>query len=383
MGFSIRQGHPAPRDLSPGRIGSFTIDLELTPGSAPLRGQREVIWVKFPQGTAFPRGGNVHFIKDGQHAERRPRFLTWDPVARLLRFEHELVLDADEQQPGFYAVDIQAMPDATPGELRGSIGIALEQAPLVVEIRRPRPVENLIRNGGFSDYTLPPGATWGVNRGVQTVGHWSGVQFLALADWTWGRYTGKGRWEYPTQAQDAIDLINGESDGHFPQDDEHPFARGENFVDINGNATQGMIEQRVDVEPGSAYELSFYTGYASWPGHDKGRPTYLRAEVDTGRAHGASTDVLAWDDYIQYYTGGGGPASRDPGQTINNPGWRKRRLTFRASRDTHQVTVRFSNPGRSGFHPDLGANPDGHSGMQLAHIWLAPAVAGTTLPVEQ
>lgn len=58
---------------------------------------------------------------------------------------------------------------------------------------------------------------------------------------------------------------------------------------------------------------------------------------------------------------------------INNPDWRKRRLAFQASPDTHQVTVRFANPGRAGLHPDLGANSDGHSGMLLAHIVMEEA----------
>ncbi|GAA4888184.1 hypothetical protein ACFPM3_18305 [Streptomyces coeruleoprunus] len=232
---------------------------------------------------------------------------------------------------------------------------------------------NLVRNGGFSEYTFKQRAQWGTgNRGVMAAGRHNGDQFLSLAGWTWGKYTGHGKTEYPAEAQDAVDLINGAADGHFPEDGDHPFASTENFLDMNGSSTLGFIEQTVPVTGGQAYELSFYHGYNVWPGHDTGRPTYLRVEVESdGRQ-------LLCEDYVQYYSGKGGKASHSDDR-INAPAWRKRRLSFRVPEGRQQVTVRFANPGRAGLHPELGADPDGHSGMQLAHVRLEGSGGGSTL----
>lgn len=237
---------------------------------------------------------------------------------------------------------------------------------------------NLVKNGSFSEYTFAAGKDWGTgNRGVKSAGRWNGDQFIGLGSWTWGKYTGNGKKEFPAEAQDAVDLINGAADGHFPEDAEHPFASSENLIDVNGNATLGFIEQSVPVVPGRHYELSFYHGYNIWPGHDVNRPTYLRVEIEAGGR------VVTRDDYIQYYSGKGGKASHSDDQ-VNRPDWRRRRVAFTVPAGEPHITVRFANPGRHGLDPELGADSDGHSGMQLAHIRLAEATgAGTLATVTQ
>ncbi|MGV9884405.1 hypothetical protein [Streptomyces sp. NPDC003006] len=237
---------------------------------------------------------------------------------------------------------------------------------------------NLIKNGSFSEYTFKEGSDWQTgNRGIKAAGRFNGDQFLGLGGWTWGVYTGHGKVEHPAEAQDAVDLINGAADGHFPDDAQHPFASTENVIDINGPGTLGFIEQTVQATGGQAYELSFYHGYNLWPGHGIERPTYLRVEVETdGR-------TLLREDCVQYYSGKGGTASHSD-ERVNDPAWHKRRLAFRVPEGHQHVTVRFANPGRSGLHPDLGADSDGHSGMLLAHVRLEGSGGGSSLlTVEQ
>jgi hypothetical protein len=150
---------------------------------------------------------------------------------------------------------------------------------------------NLIKNGSFSEFTFKQGTDWGTtNKGIKAAGRWNGDQFIHLGGWTCGRYTGHGKKEFVVEAQDAVDLGNGDADGHFPEDTEHPFASSENCIDINGNATLGFIEQDISVIPGRKYELTFYSGYNTWPGHDINRPSAGRGRVQwacpgTGRLH--------------------------------------------------------------------------------------------------
>ncbi|MEW1660800.1 hypothetical protein [Streptomyces sp. NPDC093707] len=227
--------------------------------------------------------------------------------------------------------------------------------------------KNLIVNGDFTNYTLNPNQ-WGTSNHLKAAGRHNGDQFVGLGGWKCGVYKDKAQQVSVQQPQDAVDLINGEADGQFPKADGDTFFPSENFIDINGNATLGFIEQEVEVDPESLYELTFYYGYNMWPGHDIGRPTYLRVEVETtGR-------LILQRDFIKYYTGKKGVASQSK-QPTNDPAWQKGQLFFYSPKDVEKVTVRFVNPGRAGIHKELNANSDGHSGMTLAHIALSPASA--------
>ncbi|WP_371656720.1 MULTISPECIES: hypothetical protein [unclassified Streptomyces] len=229
----------------------------------------------------------------------------------------------------------------------------------------PASPENMIKNGDFTDYQFRQGANWSTaNHGIKAAGRWNGDQFLGLESWKWGKFTGGGGVERPAEAQDAVDLINGQ-DAYFPEGKGVP--KDANLIDVNGNATLGFIEQNVKVEPGKWYDFSFLSGYSTWPGHDIGRPTHVRGEV----AVADSGKVLKQEDYIQYYTGKGATTSNN-NERINNPGWRQRSLTFQAPAGVDEVTVRIANPGRS---EKVAADPDGYSGMLVAHIQMEPTTA--------
>ena len=65
-------------------------------------------------------------------------------------------------------------------------------------------------------------------------------------------------------------------------------------------------------------------------------------------------------------------------ESLDKPGWRKRRLRFQSPSGVPVVTVSLANPGRAGLYFDQyhkGVDPDGHSGMDLAHVWLVPIPA--------
>ncbi|GHG49260.1 hypothetical protein GCM10018779_08110 [Streptomyces griseocarneus] len=323
----------------------------------------------FPDGVTFPDGGEVHYIVDRAKINI-PLDPRWDPQSRQLRFQSELHLnDGTPERNGFYSIDVRALQDAAPGlrKLDDALEIAGVKSGVEFEIADARPVENLIKNGGFSDVQFAADGKWEPNQGVLYA-----RRTRALGSWSVGTYQGYGKW-VPSRTGTPgalIDLIDGEKDGHFPQDREHPFNAGENIVDIDGDNTCGYIEQSVTVAPGSWYELSFYTGYHVLK--VPGEPAFLRADVRYG-APGSET-VLVWEDYVQYYAGKGAVSSQDPRKKINDPLWRKRRLRFRAPQGVGEVTVRFANPGPSGFHKELPANPGGSNGMLLAHVWLGPSV---------
>ncbi|MFE5867965.1 hypothetical protein ACFQ6V_04820 [Streptomyces roseifaciens] len=371
MPFVIAQGLPVPARLTRGQQEFFAIDLRLTPGSSPISGKEEMIWIEFPEGVTFPEGGKVYYHppkKPRQELPQRP----YDKVNRRLQFLHSIHLgDHSDEADGYYSVNVQVLPDAPEDLLWGRIGIGTATAPLRIQVGAPGPgpaPENLIKNGGFTDVRFKPGKDWQAIGGVLY-----GRDAQQLGAWTVGQYKGRGIWEASKTGEPGrlVDLINGDADGHFPADAEPPFEKGENVVDINGDNTCGFIEQTVDVTPGAVYELAFLTGYHVLPNPEEPyrRPTYLRAEVRYGKP-GAET-VLAWDDYVQYYTGKGATASHDSGKKLNDPGWRERRLPFRTPQGVTAVTVRFANPGRSGFSKELDANPDGSSGMLLAHVRLS------------
>ncbi|MEH6377403.1 hypothetical protein V7793_24175 [Streptomyces sp. KLMMK] len=359
-----------PVHLARGQQEFFAIDLRLTSGSAPISGQKEMIWVEFPVWVEFPKGGKVYY-----HPPKKPReelaYAPYDEANRRLQFTHAIHLgDHTDEADGYYSVNVQVLPGAPEDLLWGRLGIGTATAPLRIQVGPPGPHPvpgNLIRNGGFADVRFRAGKDWRPLEGVLY-----GYEAQQLDAWTVGRYKGRGVWEPSKTGEPGrlIDLINGDADGHFPADAEPPFGKGENAVDINGDNTCGFIEQTVDVTPGAAYELAFLTGYHVLPNPEEPyhRPTYLRAEVRCGKP-GAET-VLAQEDYVQYYTGKGAAASHDSGKKLNDPGWRGRRLPFRVPQGVTAVTVRFANPGRSGFNKELDANPDGSSGMLLAHVRL-------------
>lgn len=371
MPFVIAQALPVPARLAREQQEFFAIDLRLTPDSAPISGKKEMLWVEFPVGTAFPKGGKVYY-----NPPKKPReelaYLPYDAANRRLQFNHSIHLgDQSDEADGYYSVNVQVLPDALEGLLWGRLGIGTATAPLRIQVGPPgpRPVPgNLIKNGGFTDVRFRPGGDWRPLEGVLY-----GREARKLDAWTVGQYTGRGVWAASKTGEPGrlVDLINGDADGQFPAAAEPPFDKGENVVDINGDNTCGFIEQTVDVTPGAAYELAFHTGYHVLPNPEEPyrRPTCLRAEVRYGKP-GAET-ALAWDDYVQYYTGRGAAASHDPDKKLNDPGWRERRLPFRVPQGVTAVTVRFANPGRSGFDPELDANPDGSSGMLLAHVRLS------------
>ncbi|MFI9201381.1 hypothetical protein [Streptomyces sp. NPDC053048] len=336
-----------------------------------INGQKEWIATRLPDGITFPEGGVVRYIADGAKInDVLPA--TWDPGSRQLRFQSELHLnDSTPRQNGFYSIDVQALPDAAPGlrKLEDAIEIAGVKAGVEFEIVSPRPPESLIKNGDFADVRFKPDGKWEPNQGVLFARKAS-----ELGSWNVGTYQGKGVWA-PSRTGapgELIDVINGDADGHFPVDRERPFASGENIVDVNGSNTCGYIEQTVEVRPGAWYELSFHTGYHLTK-EDTAGPTYLRADVRCGEP--GSETVLVWDDYVQYYTGKGDVSSQDSRRKLNNPGWRKRRLRFQVPEGVGEVTVRFANPGPSGFNKELPANPGGSAGMLVAHVGLVPSAA--------
>ncbi len=365
MALTIRQGF-VPHTLQPGGKGAFTIDVA---SDVVISGQKEWIAVRFPDGVTFPEGGVVRYIADGAKINDTLAAM-WDPSSRQLRFQSELHLnDGTPRQNGFYSIDVRALPDAAPGlrKLENAIEIAGVKAGVEFEIVSPRPAESLIKNGGFADVRFKPDGKWDPNQGVLYA-----RKLSVLGSWNVGTYQGKGVWSPSRTGEPGtlIDVINGDADGHFPEDPVRPFAKGENMVDLNGSNTCGYIEQTVEVSPDSWYELSFHTGYHLVKDDPTG-PTYLRADVRYGNP-GSETTVV-WEDYVQYYTGKADVSSQDSRKKLNNPGWRKRRLRFRAPDGVGEVTVRFANPGPSGFDRELPANPGGSNGMLVAHVVLVPS----------
>ncbi|MEU9498346.1 hypothetical protein [Streptomyces sp. NPDC048196] len=317
-----------------------------------------------PDGIIFPHDGKVVYVVPGA-LHRELHLLDRGP--QFVRFENTVHLnDGSPEAGGFYLVGVRALDNAPLGLAWGRLEIGTTTAPLRFQITPHRPTGNLIGNGGFDQYAFKPDGKWYDNKGVTYA-----KNLRQLTSWKVGAYEGKGVWRASPTGEPGtfIDLIQGNASANFPEDPEYPFAPGENIVDINGAKSCGFIEQTVPVTPGSWYELSFYTGY-HFLRDPITAPTYLRAEVLAGDP--APGTPVVWDDYIHYYSGKGASAT-DAGKKLNAPGWRKRRLRFQAPAGADRVTVRFANPGRAGFDKELSANPDGDTGMLLAHIRLSPA----------
>ncbi|MEU7163981.1 hypothetical protein AB0A70_04950 [Streptomyces morookaense] len=352
MPFTISQGSGTPDHLEPGGTKQFTIDVGLTPDTVTPVDQDEWLSVTFPEGTSFPQpDGKVNYIyhSDG-HLVSRPLQPEWDPGSRTLRFKDRIKLTPHEPADGFYSVDVQASKDAKPGVVHGSLAIGGTQGDLRIDILGQ---ENLLKNGTF----FKQGGVWEERQGTGLV-YAKGAQ--AIAPWRVGQYLGSKWAPLTDEPGERVDLLQGDQfRGQWPDDVRHPFADDENVLDINGQKSCGSIEQTVTVVPGTRYELSFYTGYH--PAREKTtQPTYLRAGVST--LPEGKEPPLAWDDYIQYYTG-------DYKAPLHKPGWRRRTLQFTVPQGVHEVIVRFANPGYSGFDAGAAA-PDGSGGMLLAHAWL-------------
>ncbi|MER6045983.1 hypothetical protein ABT168_00555 [Streptomyces sp. NPDC001793] len=365
MAFIIAQGLPLPVNLQQGEYGFFPIDLLLTPHSEPIKGEKLVLAVTLPEGVTFPDDGKVFYNAPGV-VRHELHVLDYDKANRLLRFENTVHLDdGSPEAGGFYSVGVRVLDDARPGLVWGQVEIGTSKAPLRIQITVPQPTENLIVNGGFVHYEWKSGEGWYDNKGTEYA-----KDLRQIGSWKVGQYEGKGAWHTSETGEPGtlVDLLKGDTIGNFPQDTEYPFVPHENIVDIDGAKTCGFIKQTVTVSPGSWYELSFYTGY-HFLRTPVSAPTYLRAEVLVGDP-AAEGPTLVWDDYVQYYTG----QQETPAKAkLNAPGWRKRRLRFRTPAGVDQVTVRFANPGRAGFDHELSADPDGDTGMLLAHIRLSPA----------
>ncbi|MFI6689896.1 hypothetical protein [Streptomyces sp. NPDC050485] len=162
MAFTIRQGHPFPRDVVPGGTASFTIDVD---SDVPISGQQEWIAVRFPEGTTFPDpDGEVRYIANNETINEALSS-RWDPVNRLLRFRSTLHLnDGSPRQNGFYSINIQALVDAEPGIHRenDAMEIGGVKAALSIDIVDPNqgPNSAVVRRPADRTYWAWGAARW-------------------------------------------------------------------------------------------------------------------------------------------------------------------------------------------------------------------------------
>ncbi|MEX2985970.1 hypothetical protein [Streptomyces sp. C36] len=161
MAFHIAQGNPNPQVLQPGANASFAIEVYVD--GDPV-GPGEIIQVKLPDGLVFPPTGEIRYMNLDSGINRPLPIESRDPNGRLVRFKAEAIGNKPE---GFYSVNVQALPNATPGDRTVTDGLIIgaTTSKLSFRVSAPQPVErrvygtiganaNIISGSGFT-------AVWG------------------------------------------------------------------------------------------------------------------------------------------------------------------------------------------------------------------------------
>lgn len=140
MAFHITQGNPNPLILQPGTNASFTIEVYVD--GTPV-GPGEIIQVKLPDGLVFPPTGEIRFINLDTGVNRPLPIESRDPDGRLVRFKAEGIGNKPE---GFYSVNVQALPNAAPGDRTVTDGLTIgaTSAKLGFRVGAPQPVEQRV-----------------------------------------------------------------------------------------------------------------------------------------------------------------------------------------------------------------------------------------------
>ncbi|MFI9201377.1 hypothetical protein [Streptomyces sp. NPDC053048] len=140
MSFHINQGSPSPQILEPGANSSFTIEVYVD-GNPVEPG--EIIQVKLPEGLVFPPTGEIRFMNLDAGINKPLPIESRDPDGRLVRFKAEAIGNKPE---GFYSVNVQALPNATPGDrtVPDGLSIGATSAKLSFRISAPQPVEQRV-----------------------------------------------------------------------------------------------------------------------------------------------------------------------------------------------------------------------------------------------
>ncbi|MCQ8772052.1 hypothetical protein [Streptomyces telluris] len=137
MAFHINQGNPNPQILKPGDTDSITIEMYVD--GNPV-GPGEIIQVKLPDGVIFPATGEIRYMQLDAGINRPLPVESREPDGSIVRFKAEAIGNKPE---GFYSVNVQALPNATPGDRTVADGIAIggTPSPLSIRIGAARPVE--------------------------------------------------------------------------------------------------------------------------------------------------------------------------------------------------------------------------------------------------
>ncbi|MFI0909662.1 hypothetical protein [Streptomyces abikoensis] len=140
MAFHIAQGSPNPQILKPGDNSSFTIEVYVD--GDPV-GPGEIIQVKLPEGLVFPPTGEIRYMKLDEGVNRPMPIESRDPNGRLVRFKADAIGNKPE---GFYSVNVQAAPTATPGDhtVPDGLTIGVTAAKLSFRVSAPEPVEQRV-----------------------------------------------------------------------------------------------------------------------------------------------------------------------------------------------------------------------------------------------
>ncbi|WP_058041394.1 hypothetical protein [Streptomyces roseifaciens] len=140
MAFHINQGNPIPQVLQPGANASFAIEVYVD--GNPV-GPGEIIQVKLPEGLVFPPTGEIRYMNLDSGINRPLPIESRDPDGRLVRFKAEAIGNKPE---GFYSVNVQALPNAAPGDrtLPDGLAIGATASKLSFRISAPQPVEQRV-----------------------------------------------------------------------------------------------------------------------------------------------------------------------------------------------------------------------------------------------
>ncbi|MFG2177230.1 hypothetical protein ACGFLS_00650 [Streptomyces abikoensis] len=140
MAFHIAQGSPNPQILKPGDNSSFTVEVYVD--GDPV-GPGEIIQVKLPEGLVFPPTGEIRYMKLDEGINRPMPIESRDPNGRLVRFKADAIGNKPE---GFYSVNVQAAPTATPGDhtVPDGLTIGVTAAKLSFRVSVPEPVDQRV-----------------------------------------------------------------------------------------------------------------------------------------------------------------------------------------------------------------------------------------------
>ncbi|MCQ8772051.1 hypothetical protein [Streptomyces telluris] len=140
MAFHITQGNPIPQVLQPGANASFAIEVYVD--GNPV-GPGEIIQVKLPDGLVFPPTGEIRYMNLDSGINRPLPIESRDPDGRLVRFKAEAIGNKPE---GFYSVNVQALPNAAPGDRTVTDGLTIgaTAAKLSFRVGAAQPVEQRV-----------------------------------------------------------------------------------------------------------------------------------------------------------------------------------------------------------------------------------------------